>query len=93
MAFTNGSTLNSYYKPKQAVHKLSTAEAGSGEVIFSSFFAPDKNASVLASVVSSAGVPRTLTKISVISGTVDITGSSFSAGDIATISGFTYTVV
>jgi len=93
MAFSNGDTIPSYYKPKQAVHKLSTAEASSGEVILTSFFGSDKNAAAIAAVYSSAGAPRTLTKVTVISGTVDITGNSFTAGDMAVVSGFTYTVV
>lgn len=93
MAFTNGSTIPSYYRPKHVVHLLSTAEASSGEVIFSGYFGSTDTASVIASVVSSAGVPRTLTKVSTISGVVDITGNSFSAGDLVTVTGFKYQVV
>lgn len=93
MAFTNGSTINSYYRHKNAVHLLSTAEASSGEVIFSNFFGANDTASVIASVVSSAGAPRTLTKVTTISGVVDITGNSFSAGDLVTVTGFKYQVV
>lgn len=93
MAFNNGDTIPSYYKGKNAVHKLSTGEASSGEVILTSFFGSNKTAAAIAAVYSSAGAPRTLTKVTVISGTVDITGSGFTAGDLAVVKGFTYTVV
>ena len=93
MAFTNGSSITSFYRPKHVVHLLSTAEASSGEVIFTDYFNATDTASVLASVVSSAGAPRTLTKVTTVSGVVDIAGSSFTAGDLVTVTGFKYQVV
>lgn len=93
MAFNNGDTIYSYFRPKHAVHLLSSAEASSGEVIFSDYFGATDTGSVIASVVSVSGVPRTLTKVQTVSGVVDITGSSFAAGDKAIVTGFKYQVV
>jgi hypothetical protein len=93
MAFSNGDTIVSYYRPKHVVHKLSAADASSGEVIFSDYFGTGDDASVIASVVSSAGAPRTLTKVITVSGVVDVAGSSFAAGDKLIVTGFKYQVV
>ena len=93
MAFNNGDTILSYYKAKNIVHKLSTAEASASEVIISGVFESDKIGAADANVFSSAGAPRTLTKVTVISGVLDVTGSSFAAGDMLVASAFKYNVV
>lgn len=93
MAFNNGDTIISHIRAKNVVHKLSTAEASAGEVIISGIFEVDKIGAADANVFSSAGAPRTLTKVTVISGVLDVAGDSFTAGDMLVASAFKYNVV
>lgn len=93
MAFSNGDTIKSYYKAANSIHKISTAEASAGEVIISGVLGSGDYGVADVIVTSSAGAPRTLTKITVISGVLDVTGNSFTAGDVLFASVVKYNIV
>lgn len=93
MAFNNGDTIKSYYNAKSSIHKLSTAEASAGKVIISGVLPSDNYGVADVDVRSSVGAPRTLTKVTVISGVLDVTGTGFTAGDVMSASVVKYNIV